>query len=278
MRVLVTGAAGQLGSELLPELRRRGDQVTGVDAGEVDVTDAEGVRALVSRVQPQAIIHCAAYTEVDKAETEPAYCCRVNAGGTLNVVRAAVEAGASVMYLSTAQVFSGAGDAPWSTDDRRSPKNMYGLSKLQGEEAVRGLMSSFYIVRTSWLCGANGRNLVTDLLRNEYGPLQFPGDRVGSPTFTADLAPLLCDMLHSGKYGIYHATNEGECSLAEFAGEVLRLSGRSGQVTPVPTAACDGLAKRPLNVRLSKESLTSAGFSRLPHWRQSLERLMNALR
>lgn len=276
MKVLVTGVAGQLGYDCVKCLNALGIPCRGVDQADFDLTDGAAVMAFVRDYAPDAIMHCAAYTNVDKAETEPETCAAVNGMGTLNLVRAALAVNASLMYISTDYVFSGEGDMPFEINAPYAPKNVYGLTKAQGEEAVRGMMQRYFIIRTAWVFGANGNNFVKTMLRlgSEKGQVNVVCDQVGSPTYTPDLARLMCDMIRTDKYGVYHATNEGFCSWAEFAAEIMRLSGRRCQVRPVTTAEYGAQAKRPANSRLSKASLDAAGFDRLPSWRNALERYL----
>lgn len=279
MKILVTGAKGQLGQAVCRALRWRGDHVVPVDAEDFDLTDNDAVRSFVEETQPSAIIHCAAYTAVDKAESEPETSCLVNAGGTLNIARAALSVNAALVYISTDYVFAGQGTEPQETDAPKGPLNVYGLGKLQGEDAIRSLMTRYYIVRTSWVFSAQGSNFVKAIRRlaREKRELRVVGDQVGSPTYAPDLAAFLAALVHSGKYGVYHATNEGECSWAEFAEAIIRGSGLRARVIPVTTAEWKSAARRPLNSRLSKASLDNAGFSRLPPWQDALERCLAEL-
>lgn len=279
MKVLVTGAKGQLGIDVMKRLRTMRIEALGVDAEDFDLTDEEAVMQAVCNARPDAIIHCAAYTAVDKAEREPEVCCRVNGIGTLNLVRAALRVDAKLLYVSTDYVFDGNGDAAFEADDRKQPQNIYGLSKLQGEEAVRSLMTRFFIVRTSWVFGANGGNFVKTMLRlgNEKREIGVVSDQIGSPTYTPDLARLLCDMIRTNRFGIYHATNEGYCSWADLAQAVMIRAGRRCRVKPVTTAEYGSPTRRPLNSRLSKTSLDQAGFERLPDWQNALARCLNEL-
>ena len=279
MRVLVTGASGQLGRDVCSELDRRGVENLGVSSRQLDVTDSSAVLALLLEHRPDAVIHCAAYTKVDQAELEPDRCWLVNAEGTYNLALAAREIGAKLLYISTDYVFRGDGQQPYAPDDEVDPQNTYGLSKLAGELAVRALLDRFFVVRTSWAFGRGRSNFVKTLLRlsETHGGLPVVSDQVGSPTYTADLAVLLCDMIQTDKYGVYHATNEGFCSRDAFAAEVFRVFGRTVSVRPVPSSDFPTLATRPLNSRLSKQKLTEAGFSLLPDWHDALLRYAQAL-
>ncbi len=280
MKILVTGANGQLGRDLVKRLHQLNVPCIPADVELFDITDAKAVADAVTAIAPDAIIHCAAYTAVDKAETEPANCCRINAVGTLNLVRAAVSVGAKLCYISTDYVFPGTGDRPWAVNDRPGPLNIYGMSKLQGEEAVRSLMRRCFIVRTSWVYGLGGKNFVRTMLRlgRERASVRVVNDQIGSPTYTVDLAEFLCSLIATEKYGVYHATNEGFCSWAEFTQRIFALSGLPCRVEGIPTSEYPTLARRPLNSRMGKEAIDRAGLQRLPAWEDALARFLDELR
>ena len=277
--VLVTGARGQLGQDVLAVLRRRGIACAGMGRETLDVTESSSVFACFERLRPHAVIHCAAYTAVDRAEEEPELCRAVNAGGTRHIAAACERAGAKLLYVSTDYVFPGLGSAPYQVDSPTGPLSVYGRSKLEGERAA-GLCGRCFIVRTSWVFGAHGNNFVKTMLRLSQGreSLRVVGDQWGSPTYTADLAPLLCGMLDTERYGTYHATNEGFCSWAQFAQEIFRQAGVGTRVLPIPSEGYPAKAARPLNSRLSKRSLDIAGFSRLPPWEDALCRFLQELK
>lgn len=279
MKVLVTGVKGQLGFDVMKRLAALNIEARGVDYTDCDLTDGPSVMALVRGEAPDAIIHCAAYTAVDRAETEPEQCAAVNGMGTLNLVRAALAVDAKLLYVSTDYVFSGEGDTPVDICAPYQPRNVYGLTKAQGEEAVRSLMNRSFIVRTSWVFGAHGDNFVKTMLRlgADHSEVSVVGDQIGSPTYTVDLARLLCDMVQTNRYGIYHATNEGYCSWASFAAEIMRQAGLRCTVRAIPTSEYPTLARRPANSRLSKVSLDQAGFARLPQWEDALSRYLAEL-
>ncbi len=277
MRVLVTGAKGQLGTAVMRALRARRIPCLGVDQQDFDLTDGAAVRACVRACQPGAIIHCAAYTAVDRAETETARCCQVNAMGTLNVVRAALETGAKLAYVSTDYVFDGRLGRPCQPGDAANPLNIYGLSKWQGEQAVRGMMQRFFIVRTGWLY-SEGHGFVADILRlgAERDTLRVVSDQIGTPTYAPDLAATLCDLVQTGCYGVYHAAGSGSCSRYELACEALRVASIPSKVVPVDSAAFHTPALRPLDTRLDCSSLKEdAGLALLPDWRDSLRRCIH---
>ena len=279
MKVLVTGAKGQLGRDLMNELERQGLEGIGVDVEEMDITDPEKCRSVIGRAGADAVIHCAAYTAVDAAEDQAELCRRINGEGTRNVAEACRDAGVKLMYISTDYVFDGQGTRPWEPDDERAPLNVYGQTKYEGELAIEELLDRYYIIRIAWVFGAAGKNFIKTMLRlgKEKGAVSVVDDQVGSPTYTYDLARLLVDMVQPEHYGRYHATNEGECSWYEFACEIFRQAGLKVQVTPVSSEAFAARAKRPANSRMSKEKLTEKGFVRLPDWQDALKRFLDVI-
>ncbi len=280
MKVLVTGYAGQLGYEVVRLLESRGIPCKGVDQADFNLTDAAAVLDYVQHYAPDVIVHCAAYTNVDKAETEPEICAAVNGMGTLYMVRAALSVGAKLVYISTDYVFPGTGDQPFGIDDPYGPKNVYGVSKVQGEDAVRSLMTRYYILRTSWVFGKNGKNFVRTMLRlgAEKKELRVVSDQIGSPTYAKDLARVICDMIPTDKYGIYHVRNEGYVSWADFAKMIMEKSGLSCRIIPVPSSEYVTLARRPLNSRLSGKKLQAAGFAPMPTVADALDRYLTELK
>lgn len=279
MRVLVTGVSGQLGHDVARVLAQRGIEYRGTSSKELDITDRAAVEHLMQSYRPDAVIHCAAYTKVDLAEDEPERCWAVNADGTRNLAAACREIGAKLLYISTDYVFPGTGEQFRRTDDPVSPVNTYGRSKLAGELAVQSLLEKYFIVRISWVFGKNGNNFVKTMLRlaETKAELSVVCDQIGSPTYTADLAPLLCDMVQTERYGVYHATNEGTCAWSEFAEAIFELAGRQVVVHPIPTSAYPTRAARPLNSRMSKECLHSNGFQELPEWKNALARYLKEI-
>lgn len=275
MKIFVTGATGQLGYDVMQELARRHIECRGVGSKDLNITDRAAVLEYVKAYQPDAVIHCAAYTAVDKAEDEPKKCMAVNRDGTRYLAEACKAAGAKMLYISTDYVFDGHGDQPFEVDDPTGPLNVYGASKLAGEEAVKAILTKYFIVRISWVFGSHGNNFVKTMLRlgKERTDLNVVCDQWGSPTCTADLAPLLCDMIGTEKYGTYHATNEGTTNWAVFAAEIFKLAGLSCKVHPIPAKEYPTKAKRPGNSRLSKKSLDEAGFKRLPEWEIALKNI-----
>ena len=280
MRVLVTGYAGQLGWDTVRELTARGIECRGVDMQDFDLTDGQAVKDYVRTYAPTAIVHCAAYTAVDKAESQPEICAAVNGMGTVNLVRAALAIGAKVVFISTDYVFPGTGDRPWKIDDAYGPLNVYGMSKVQGEDAVRSLMTRYFILRTSWVFGKNGSNFVRTMLRlgQEKKEIRVVDDQVGSPTYTRDLARVICDMLPTEKYGIYHVRNEGYLSWYDFAKMIMEKAGLPCRVLPVPSSEYPTAAKRPLNSRLDGSKLAAAGFAPMPSVEDALDRYLEEIR
>ena len=276
MKVLVTGVTGQLGYDVAKELERRHIEYKGVGSKDMDLTVPSEVEKVVAAYHPDAVIHCAAYTAVDKAEDEYGRAMDVNAKGTLALAKTAKEIDAKFLYISTDYVFDGTGTVPFTVDAAKEPLNMYGLTKLFGEQAVQLEMTKYFIVRISWVFGKNGNNFIKTMLRlgQSHDELTVVADQWGSPTYTADLAPLLCDMVETEKYGIYHATNEGITNWAEFAAEIMKEAGLPCRIKPIPSSDYPTKATRPLNSRLDKSELDRAGFKRLPEWRDALKRYM----
>ena len=279
MRVFVTGVKGQLGYDVMNELEKQGLEGIGVDIDEMDITDADQVNKVIKEAAPDAVIHCAAYTAVDAAEDNLELCRRVNAEGTRNIAKVCKALDIKMMYISTDYVFGASGEQPLGIYEAKNPLNTYGETKLSGENSTRILCPRSFIVRTSWVFGINGSNFVKTMLRlgREKEEISVVSDQIGSPTYTADLAPLLCDMAMTERFGTYHATNEGYCSWYEFAREIMRLGHLPAKIHPVATADYPSPAARPLNSRLSKESLDEAGFPRLPHWKDALQRYLSEL-
>lgn len=280
MKILVTGAGGQLGYDVCKVLEARGIDHLGVDIRDFDITDAGVTRERIQEYAPGAVIHCSAYTAVDRAEDEPEKCRAINAGGTRNIAEVCRDIGAKMLYISTDYVFPGIGERFYEPEDPTGPLSVYGRTKLEGEQAVQELVERHFIVRTSWVFGKNGNNFVKTMLRlaETKREVSVVCDQIGSPTYTADLAPLLCDMVATERYGVYHATNEGVCSWAEFAREVFRVAGVDVGVRAIPTEEYPTRAVRPLNSRLNKGKLEVEGFGRLPGWREALGRYLRELK
>ena len=278
-RILVTGVKGQLGFDVCRILSARGIENRGVDIEDFDITDANAVNSYIENYRPTAIIHCSAFTAVDRAEDEIELCTHVNVDGPQNIALAARAVGAKMMYISTDYVFPGTGEHFYETNDATGPLSVYGKTKLMGEEAVRATTDRHFIVRISWVFGKNGNNFIKTMLRlsETKTDLNVVCDQVGSPTYTYDLAGLLCDMIVTDRYGTYHATNEGTCSWAEFATEIMRQAGKSTVIHPIPSSEYPTRATRQLNSRMSKDKLEKNGFSRLPNWKDALARYLQEL-
>ncbi len=279
MKIIVTGANGQLGSDVVAEFEKNGHTVVPADIAQLDITDFSAVEDFFENKKPEAVIHCAAYTNVDGAETEKEICKKINADGTENIARMCQKHGAKLLYTSTDYVFDGKGTSEFETDSETSPCNYYGETKLMGENLIKEICDKYFIVRISWVFGKNGKNFVKTMLRlsQERDELTVVCDQIGSPSYTPDLAKLFRQMIETEKYGTYHATNENFCSWAEFASEIIRISGAKSKITPVSSAEYKTVAVRPLNSRMSKKSLDNAGFSRLPDWKNALERFISDL-
>ena len=280
MRVLVTGAKGQLGSDLLCELSKRNIESVGIDIDDLDITDAAATKRVIEKINNDAkidaIIHCAAYTAVDAAEDNEALVTKINAEGTKNIAEVAKTLDVAMMYISTDYVFDGEGERPWEPDDKRAPLNVYGMAKYNGELYVEELLKKYFIVRISWVFGLHGNNFIKTMLRlgKERGAVSVVNDQIGSPTYTPDLSRLLVDMIVTDKYGRYHATNEGLCSWYDFAVEIFKQAKLDVAVTPVSSDAFPVKAKRPHNSRMDKSKLTENGFELLPPWQDALRRYL----
>lgn len=291
MKVLVTGVKGQLGHDVVNELVKRGHDAVGVDIEEMDITDADSVDKVLNEVNPEAVIHCAAWTAVDAAEDDDKKdkVHLVNAVGTENIAKMCKKLDCKMMYISTDYVFNGEGTNFWEPDDLdRQPLNVYGQTKYEGEIAIENTLEKYFIVRIAWVFGINGKNFIKTMLNlgKTHDKLTVVNDQIGSPTYTYDLARLLVDMIETDKYGRYHATNEGICSWYEFACEIFRQVAAMGRseydsehlsVEPVTSDHYPSKAKRPSNSRMSKEKLTENGFDRLPTWQDAVKRYLTEI-
>lgn len=287
MKILVTGSEGQLGRDLMPRLKDAGYTVCGLDVGDLDITDTAKTVEAVAVVRPSVIINCAAYTQVDKAETETEAAYAVNSQGAANMAQAAANCGARLIHISTDFVFDGLKSTPYAESDAVNPISVYGASKLAGEEAVANRLPEHIIVRTAWLYGGQGNNFVKTILRlaAERESINIVYDQVGTPTWTADLCDALVVMvkaLESGKtpYGIYHYTNEGVASWYDFAVEIVEEAQVRGLVVkcktlePILTSGYPTPAKRPAFSVLDKAKFKKTFGSAVPHWRASLKKMM----
>ena len=278
MKVLVTGVNGQLGHDIVEECQKRNIEAIGVDVKEMDITDAHKVNEVITETKPDAIIHCAAWTAVDKAEDEVEQCRKVNRDGTKHIVDVCEKLDLPLMYFSTDYVFDGQGEEPWHEYDERHPLNVYGKTKYEGELEVERLKKHF-IIRISWVFGINGGNFIKTMLRlgKERKEVSVVNDQIGSPTYTYDLARLCVDMIQTKEYGTYHATNEGICSWYEFACEIFKQAKMDVIVHPVDSTQFPTRAIRPKNSRMNKTELDKHGFTRLPSWQDALERYLDTL-
>ena len=298
MKVLVTGVAGQLGHDVMNELASRNLEGYGTDLAEtyagiqdgtyvcrapyvsLDITDAQAVQKVMDEVHPDAVVHCAAWTAVDKAEDMPDVVRKVNADGTKNIVEACKKHDIPVMYFSTDYVFNGEGTNPWMEYGHREPLNVYGQTKYEGELAVESYPKHF-IIRISWVFGKNGNNFIKTMLRlgKERGAVSVVNDQIGMVTYTYDLARLVVDMIQTKEYGTYHATNSGDfISWYDFAKEIFKQAGMDVPVTPVDSSAFPAKAKRPKNSRMNQTELDKHGFTRLPDWHDALARYLKELK
>ena len=283
MRVLVTGTKGQLGTDVMAELKSNNIEAVGIDREELDIVDAKACEEFFDKANAEkridAVIHCAAYTAVDKAEDEQELSYNINALGTKNIATACKKFDMKLMYISTDYVFNGQGERPWEPDDERQPLNVYGRTKYEGELFVEEITKKYFIVRIAWVFGIAGNNFIKTMLKlaKERDSLTVVDDQIGSPTYTADLSKLLVSMIQTDKYGRYHATNEGYCSWYEFAKEIFKVAGVTINVTPVDSSAYHAKAKRPANSRMEKKKLDEAGFKRLPSWQDATRRYIEEL-
>lgn len=299
MKVFVTGVNGQLGHDVMNELYKRGYEATGSDIADtyvgindfspvttmpyikLDITDTEEVNRVISRLKPDVVIHCAAWTAVDMAEDDDKVelVRNVNAHGTENIAKACRNIDAKMIYISTDYVFDGQGTKPWSPDCKEyKPLNVYGQTKLEGELAVSSILDKYFIVRIAWVFGLNGKNFIKTMINvgKSHDEVRVVNDQIGTPTYTLDLSRLLVDMIETEKYGYYHVTNDGGyISWYDFTKEIYKQYGLDTKVIPVTTEEY-GLskAKRPFNSRLDKSKLIENGFKPLPTWQDALRRYL----
>lgn len=302
MKVLVTGVAGQLGHDVMNELHKRGyegvgsditPQYSGADDGtavtkmdyvQMDITNSEEVNETIKKVNPDVVVHCAAWTAVDLAEESEnkEKVMAINVGGTENIARVCKELDCKMVYISTDYVFDGYGTRPWEEDCKDyAPLNVYGESKLMGEKVVSLNLEKYFIVRIAWVFGVNGNNFIKTMLNvgKKFDTLKVVNDQIGSPTYTYDLSRLLVDMIETDKYGYYHATNEGGyISWYDFACEIFKQAGYKTKVNPVTTEEYGvSKARRPFNSRLNKTKLVDNGFTPLPDWKDALSRYLKEI-
>ena len=302
MRIFVTGVAGQLGHDVMNELHSRGYEGIGTDIApeysgiqdhtavtqmpyvQMDITDKEAVEKIITDLNPDVVVHCAAWTAVDMAEDDDKVekVRAINAGGTDNIAKVCKKIGAKMVYLSTDYVFDGQGEKPWEPDCKDyKPLNIYGQTKLEGELAVSSQLEKYFIVRIAWVFGVNGKNFIKTMLNvgKNHDTVRVVNDQIGTPTYTLDLARLLVDMIETEKYGYYHATNEGGyISWYDFTCEIYKQAGYQTKVIPVSTAEYGASkAARPFNSRLDKKKLIEAGFQPLPTWQDALTRYLKTI-
>lgn len=279
MKVLVTGANGQLGYDVVKELQKQNIECYGTTRKDFDLIDFAATERFIVDYMPDVVIHCAAYTAVDKAEDERGLCYLVNVSATENIAEICKKINAKMLYISTDYVFDGTKEGFYEVDDTPNPINVYGKTKLLGEQAVQRILNKYFIVRISWVFGEHGNNFVKTMLKlgKEYKELNVVSDQYGSPTYTADLALLLVDMIKTTKYGIYHATNEGVCTWAEFAEEIFKIAKLDVKVNFIATAEYPTRARRPINSRLSKEKIYKTNFPRLKIWQEALRRYLREI-
>jgi dTDP-4-dehydrorhamnose reductase len=273
MKILITAANGQLGTDASAFFAKRGDEVVAYKDVELDITDREKVMKAVAAAKPDVVLNCAAITNVDGCEKNEALADRVNADGAEIVALAAQAAGARLVHISTDYVFDGSGTAPYRETDPTCPNNAYGRSKLKGEERVLGACPASYILRTAWLYGPHGNNFVKTMLRlaKDNGSVQVVTDQVGNPTSTFELIRIIDAVLRAGKPGVYHATCSGVCSWNEFAREIFRLAGVKTEVVDVTSEQFVRPAKRPAYSNLSKEKLERECGYRPADWQDALK-------
>lgn len=302
MKVLVTGVAGQLGHDVMNELHKRGyegvgsdiaPQYSGADDGtavtkmdyvQIDITNSEEVTETIKKVNPDVVVHCAAWTAVDLAEESEnkEKVMAINVGGTENIAKVCKELDCKMVYISTDYVFDGYGTRPWEEDCKDyAPLNVYGESKLMGEKVVSLNLEKYFIVRIAWVFGVNGNNFIKTMLKvgKKFDTLKVVNDQIGTPTYTYDLSRLLVDMIETDKYGYYHATNEGGyISWYDFACEIFKQAGYKTKVNPVTTEEYGvSKARRPFNSRLNKTKLVDNGFTPLPDWKDALSRYLKEI-
>lgn len=302
MKVLVTGVAGQLGHDVMNELHKRGyegvgsdiaPQYSGADDGtavtkmdyvQMDITNSQEVTETIKKVNPDVVVHCAAWTAVDLAEEKgnKDKVMAINVGGTENIAKVCKELDCKMVYISTDYVFDGYGTRPWEEDCKDyAPLNVYGESKLMGEKVVSLNLEKYFIVRIAWVFGVNGNNFIKTMLNvgKKFDTLKVVNDQIGTPTYTYDLSRLLVDMIETDKYGYYHATNEGGyISWYDFACEIFKQAGYNTKVNPVTTEEYGvSKARRPFNSRLKKTKLVDNGFTPLPDWKDALSRYLKEI-
>ncbi len=279
MKVLVTGANGQLGYDVVKELQKQNIECYGATRKDFDLVDFDATEKFIVNYMPDVVIHCAAYTAVDKAEDEQGLCYLVNASATENIAEICKKINAKMLYISTDYVFDGTKEGFYEVDDIPNPINIYGKTKLLGEQVLQRILNKYFIVRISWVFGEHGDNFVKTMLKlgKERKEINVVADQYGSPTYTADLAPLLIEMIKTDKYGIYHATNDGVCSWAEFAEEIFKIAKLDVKVNHIISTEYITRAKRPKNSKLSKKLIKITFCKILENWEIAIDKYINRL-
>jgi len=279
MKVVVTGAKGQLGMDVVCILADKGFDVYGFGREEFNITNIEQVKKVISEVKPDVVIHSAAYTKVDLAESEPDQAFLINAYGTRNVAVASEAVGAKLVYISTDYVFEGTANKPYHEYAQTNPLSIYGKSKLAGEKFVHDFHTKFFIVRTSWVYGKHGNNFVKTMLKlaQEREELMVVHDQIGCPTYTVDLANCILELIQTEKYGIYHVSNSGQCSWYEFAKAIFEEAGVQIKVNPCKTQDFPRPAPRPMYSVFDHMALRLNGFEDLRHWKEGLKNFLEDL-
>jgi dTDP-4-dehydrorhamnose reductase len=280
MRILITGANGMLGTALLPVLRKR-HQVWGIDVQDCDICDGGAISAVLHTRQPELVIHLAAYTNVDGCEANPRIAEETNSIGTRNIATACAEVDAAMLYVSTDYVFDGTKIGAYLEDDPPKPVSVYGRSKLKGEQHVRAILKRYFIARTSWLYGPNGKNFVTTILKaaHQQKVLRVVNDQHGSPTYTRHLSLKIGELAETQAYGVYHTTGSGTCSWFELARAILNLWPLEGvEVLPITSDESGRAARRPANSVLENRALKQAHLELMPHWKVALAEYLDEIR
>lgn len=285
MRILVTGVKGQLGYDVVRELDKRGyTNVRGIDKDDLDLTDEISVKKYVTEYAPDCVIHNAAWTQVDRAEECKEAVYKINALAPKYLAEVCSSLGAKMIYISTDYVFKGDGQAFYKPEDKKEALSVYGQTKSAGEDFVTSILDKYFIIRISWVFGINGNNFVKTMLKlsETRTSLNVVSDQIGSPTYTYDLAVLMCDMIETQRYGIYHATNEGVCSWYDFTKYIYEVAGITNvEVHPITTSEYQKMYKqafRPLNSRMDKSKLVENGFNLLPDWKDAVIRYIKELK
>lgn len=279
MKVLVTGGDGQLAHDVIYELVENDIPHKSIDISDADITNENEIKNVINEYKPTHVVHCAAYTAVDKAEDNPELVYKINVLGTKYIAEICKEIDATMVYISTDYIFEGNGAAFYEENDTPNPQSVYGLTKYQGELEVQKTLEKYYIIRISWVFGVHGSNFVKTMIKlgNERESLSVVSDQIGSPTYTADVAKLIIQMINTNKYGVFHATNEGICSWYEFTKEIFEILDITCNLSEIKSIDYPTKAKRPYNSRMSKDKLVNNGFSKLRPWKEALREMISQL-